>query len=51
MVDQYQKRCKQARCVVHLLDMIVYIDAERRAEGRPQDTKYAQKSSFGKVNI
>ncbi|NES91695.1 MULTISPECIES: hypothetical protein [Okeania] len=26
VVHQYEKRCKQARCVVHLLDMIVYVD-------------------------
>ncbi len=42
---------KQARCVVASNDVVVYVDAERRAEGRPEDTKHGQKSSFGKVNI
>ncbi|GFZ93169.1 hypothetical protein CYANOKiyG1_04050 [Okeania sp. KiyG1] len=42
---------KQARCVVASNDVVVYVDAERRAEGRPEDTKHGQKPSFGKVNI
>nr|WP_293106229.1 transposase [Okeania sp. SIO2F4] len=38
---------KLARCVVHSNDVVVYLDAERRAEGRPQDTKHGQEPSFG----
>ena len=38
---------KQARCVVASNDVVVYVDAERRAAGRPKDTKHSQKPSFG----